>query len=283
MIDASTARWIAQQVGCEVHDSRRLSGGSINEVYRLRLSNGENLVLKVNRSAPVGLFAAEAVGLHRLKESDSKVPAVIAVANQMLLLEDLGESRPTQAFWPILARMLANQHQHTSSRFGFCQDNHIGLTEQRNAWTESGVEFFAEHRLRFQIELARDTGLLSTQDIEQLDRLSSRLADWIPEQPAALLHGDLWRGNIHCTGTGEPALIDPACYYGWAEAELAMTTLFGELPEAFYREYQEISGMEPEWRSRAPLYNLYHLLNHLNLFGGSYLCSVRSVLKRYIN
>jgi len=144
-----------------------------------------------------------------------------------------------------------------------------------------GFAFFAEARLLHQGKLARDAGLLDSGAIRKLEWLAARLDRWIPEQPASLIHGDLWGGNAHCGPEGEPVLIDPAAHYGWAEAELAMTTLFGRFPEAFYRSYLASSQLSPEWESRIPLYNLYHLLNHLNLFGGGYRQSVQAVLDRY--
>jgi fructosamine-3-kinase len=118
---------------------------------------------------------------------------------------------------------------------------------------------------------------------QQLDSIATRLDRWIPAQAAVLIHGDLWSGNIHCDNRGQPALIDPACYWGWAEAELAMTTLFGGFAPAFYDAYAAASGLEADWRERASLYNLYHLLNHLLLFGGSYAQSVSAILDRYGN
>lgn len=281
-MDDRLAPWLWRECQVSLHSAQPLSGGSINEVFRITTKSGERLILKLNPNATKGFFLAEQRGLSALASAGIKVPAVVAVSEHMLLLEDLGESTASSAFWPSLAQLLATLHQTISTRFGFTDNNFIGPTPQDNRWMESGIRFFAERRLLFQTSRAYDAGLLTADDCRKLNLIAERLADWIPEQPPVLLHGDLWRGNIHCTGSSKPALIDPACYYGWAEAELAMTTLFGELPEAFYREYQEISGMVSDWRSRATLYNLYHLLNHLNLFGGSYLSSIRAVLKRYV-
>jgi fructosamine-3-kinase len=123
--------------------------------------------------------------------------------------------------------------------------------------------------------------LLERADLNRLENIASRLSNWIPQQPPVLLHGDLWSGNVHCDAQGSPALIDPACYWGWAEAELAMTSLFGGFEPDFYTSYAECSGMDSDWPERAPLYNLYHLLNHLLLFGGSYLGSIRQICRRF--
>lgn len=115
----------------------------------------------------------------------------------------------------------------------------------------------------------------------RVEKLCDRLPELIPEQPASLIHGDLWSGNAMFDSRGQPAIIDPAAHYGWAEAELAMTTLFGSFPDVFYRAYQEARPLEPDFRERFPIYNLYHLLNHVNLFGGGYLGQSLSILRRY--
>lgn len=273
--------WLEQQTGARIISQQTLAGGCINTVYRLQLAGAKPVVFKYNAHAPADFFAAEEAGLRMLAAAGSRVPAVLARADNGLLLSDLGDGKPGSAFWPALAAMLAQQHRHQATQFGASQDNFIGLTPQPNHQTPDGHAFFASARLQFQGDLAQRQGLLSAADRQRLDRICARLTEWIPSQPAALLHGDLWRGNIHCTANAEPALIDPACHYGWPEAELAMTLLFGELPAAFYDAYRLDGAVQPDWRERAPLYNLYHLLNHLNLFGSSYRASVQQVLRRY--
>jgi fructosamine-3-kinase len=176
---------------------------------------------------------------------------------------------------------LAALHDHTSDKFGFEHDNYCGRTPQPNTWTSDGYQFFKEHRLVYQARLAQHSGLLSTSDLQRVEALSNRLVELVPAQPASLIHGDLWTGNAETGPEGEPALIDPAAHYGWAEAELAMTTLFGSFPPDFYRAYEQTHPLEPGWRSRLPLYNLYHLLNHVNLFGRSYLPQVQRILDRF--
>jgi fructosamine-3-kinase len=172
-------------------------------------------------------------------------------------------------------------HNNTEARFGFFHDNYIGSTPQPNTWTEDGYTFFGERRLIFQARMARRRGLLGETEVKGVERLVSRLVNLVPVQPASLIHGDLWTGNAMTDSSGAPAIIDPAAHYGWAEADLAMTTLFGAFPDEFFRAYQEVRPLEKGFRKRFDLYNLYHLLNHLNLFGTGYLGQVVSILRRY--
>ena len=122
---------------------------------------------------------------------------------------------------------------------------------------------------------------LQAEEVQQVERLASRLAELIPEQPASLIHGDLWSGNLIVDSAGMPVLIDPAVYFGWAEAELAMTDLFGGFPKIFYHAYEQVRPLEPGYWERFPIYNLYHLINHLNLFGTGYRAQVLNILARY--
>jgi fructosamine-3-kinase len=198
-----------------------------------------------------------------------------------LLLEDLAPAPPCSDYWVIFGRQLAALHNTISRSFGFDHDNYIGSTSQSNPWTPDGYRFFAEQRLLYQGELAGRQGYLGAADLKRLMRLAARLPELVPAQPASLIHGDLWGGNAISDAKGLPALIDPAAHFGWAEAELAMTALFGAFPEAFYQAYAEVHPLEKVYRQRFPIYNLYHLLNHLNLFGASYLGQVQSILQRF--
>jgi len=244
-----------------------------------------NLAVVVKRwpGAPADFFSAEAAGLATLAGAGAlRVPRVLALEPERLVLEDLGEGAAKGTFWTIAGEGLASQHQLRNARFGFKRDGYCGPTPQSNAWTDDGWDFFATHRLRPQARRALEGGHLVADDVDAVERICARLRDLIPAQPASLLHGDLWMGNWHCCGDGAPALIDAgAVHFGWAESELAMLTLFGTPPDAFWRAYEAHSTPASDWRERAPIYNLYHLLNHLNLFGGSYLAGVREVLQRF--
>ncbi|MGE5640801.1 MAG: fructosamine kinase family protein [Clostridia bacterium] len=221
----------------------------------------------MKRASP-GSLAAEAQGLEALRQAGARVPAVVSLDEQALVLEYL-ELESTGDF-AALAGMLVAVHAHRGPRYGWPSDNFIGLAPQANGWYDDWAEFFVERRLRPQYARAAANGYA---------------LDWLPFErllaghrpPPSLLHGDLWRGNVgFVRGSAglEPVLFDPAVYYGDAECDLAMSELFGGFPPQFYGAYPLREGYE----RRKHLYNLYHLLNHLNLFGGGYLAQVTETL-----
>ncbi len=249
-----------------------------------RLSSRDGAVVVKRRSdAPPDFFAAEAAGLEALRAAAAvRVPRVLRVEPASLVLEDLGTGVPSAAFWKQAGAGLARLHGIQGERFGFERDGYCGPSPQANPPMHDGWRFFAECRLLPQAHRAHRAGAIDTADMRATERLCARLPEWVPPQPPVLLHGDLWLGNLHCCGDGTPALIDAgAVHCGWAETELAMLSLFGEPPPAFWRAYTQQCEPATDWRERAPLYNLYHLLNHLNLFGTAYLGQVRAVLARF--
>jgi protein-ribulosamine 3-kinase len=266
----------------ELLSSKSVGGGCINNGARLDTSVGVRFFLKTNQNAPVDMFAREAEGLQALQiPQGPRVPAVYLCGEQFILLEDLAPAGRIRDYWQVFGRQLAALHNHTGLLYGFDKDNYIGSTPQPNKWMEDGYRFFAEQRLIYQARLAYSRGLLGISDVEQVEHLAAHLPQLIPAQPPSLIHGDLWSGNATSDKDGNPAIIDPAAHYGWAEAELAMTALFGAFPDEFYRAYQEVRSLEGDYRGRFPIYNLYHLLNHLNLFGSGYLGQVLGILRRY--
>jgi protein-ribulosamine 3-kinase len=282
VIPPAAARWLEEQGFGQITGQRPIGGGCINNGARLSTSSGRQFFLKTNHSTPPDMFAREAEGLEALRHADGpRLPQPYLHGPTFLLMEDLSPAPPQPGYWASFGRQLARLHQHTHDRFGFHHDNYLGSTPQPNPWTADGFEFFARQRLMFQADLAHENGLLSPSDHSRVDRLAAHLKELVPVQPASLIHGDLWSGNAIAGDQGEPALIDPAAHYGWAEAELGMTVLFGGFPGEFYRAYQAERALEPGWEERLPLYNLYHLLNHVNLFGGSYLSQVQSILRRF--
>ncbi len=281
-IPAPVERWLDEHGYGGIKTSQPVGGGCINNGARLQPSSGKSFFLKTNSRAPEDMFAREAEGLAALGVTGGpRLPEPYAWEAGWILMEDLSPAPRRPGYWEDFGRRLAALHNHTSSRFGFAHDNYIGSTPQPNDWTPGGYSFFAEHRLMFQARLAQENRYLGREDVRRVESLASRLPELVPDQPASLIHGDLWGGNAVSDAQGGPALIDPAAYYGWAEAELAMTALFGSFPAAFYRAYQEVRPLYPGFESRYPLYNLYHLLNHLNLFGEGYLGQVRSILARW--
>jgi len=184
----------------------------------------------------------------------------------------------------LLGAALAAMHRATVPSYGLDHDNYIGATPQPNRPLANWLGFFRERRLGFQFELAQRNGHVRGERARRMERLLGRLGEWIDDavmQPA-LLHGDLWSGNFIIGHGGAPVLIDPAAYYGDREADLAMTRLFGGFPPGFYRAYEAAWPLPDGWQGRVGLYNLYHLLNHLNLFGESYGTQVDAVLRRYV-
>jgi len=232
------------------------------------------------------LFEAEAAGLEALRAPGDppyfpRVPRVLAVEPGRLVLEDLGVGHPSTAGWAQLGRALAALHRETRSAFGFDRDNFIGRTPQTNAWTAKGPTFFAEQRLLPLTRACEDANLLDAATGQKIEKICARLSELLPDEAPALIHGDLWTGNIHPTPDGSLALIDPATHFGYREADLAMTYLFGCLPEAFHASYDAAWPLAPGARERTSLFNLYHLLNHLLLFGPGYRAQVSKTVRAW--
>lgn len=283
MIPESVAAWLEENGYGGVVGSHAAGGGCISNGMHLKTGRGDRFFLKVNARAPDDMFVRESEGLRALAAAQGgpRVPEPLLAGESFLLLEDLAPAPRAPDYWEGLGRQLARLHQHADRRYGFPHDNYIGSTPQPNPWTDNGHRFFARQRLQFQADLARQRGLLDAKEHGMVERLSARLPELVPEQPASLIHGDLWSGNALADSQGQPALIDPAAHYGWAEAELAMTALFGGFPRVFYSAYESARPLEPGYRDRFPIYNLYHLLNHLNLFGRSYHAQVKGILRRF--
>lgn len=282
MIPSSVESFFTENDHGSVVNTRPVGGGCISNGVILTTQSQATFFMKSNPNPPADMFTREADGLAALLVGDGPtIPKVYLAGRDFILLENLAPAPQCEDFWPVFGHQLAALHKHTSPRFGFKHDNYIGSTRQPNNWTDDGYTFFAEYRLLFQAQLAHERGLLGNGDLQQLERIVNQLVNLIPDQPASLIHGDLWSGNAITDSNGAPAIIDPAVHYGWAEAELAMTTLFGAFPTAFYQAYEEIRPLNPSYHTRFPLYNLYHLLNHLNIFGRGYLAQVQAILGRF--
>ncbi|HEY2396887.1 MAG TPA: fructosamine kinase family protein [Rudaea sp.] len=248
------------------------------------LRDGRRVFLKRRTGVPSDFFTVEAAGLRALAAARAlRVPEVHAVSGHGIVIEDLGSGKPTADDWEAAGRGLALLHRAKVAQFGFDMDGYCGDSPQNNHRDADGHRFFAERRLIFQAQRAFDRHRIERRDIERIEALCARLRDLLPECSPVLIHGDLWTGNLHACDSGELALIDGgAAHHGWAECDLAMLTLFGEPPRAFFAAYEAEARIDSTWRSHAPLLNLYHLLNHLNLFGGDYLAGVRSTLDKLV-
>jgi fructosamine-3-kinase len=262
-----------------------VSGGDINEAARIETIDARYFV-KWNLASPPRMFQAEARGLQLLATTNAlRIPRVIAVIDQppaqVLEWIDLGANKPAAA--EALGRGLAQQHRSSAPTYGLDHDNFIGSNPQHNTPSRSWIEFFRDQRLGVQRDLAQRHGHLTSDRARRLDRVLNHLDQWIDERAVtpALLHGDLWGGNYLVDAQGQPVLIDPAVYYGDREAELAYTELFGGFGVRFYAAYNEAWPLDRGYADRRDLYNLYHLLNHLNLFGEGYSGSVDAILRRY--
>lgn len=260
------------------------SGGCIHRCATLRGRDGRRYFVK-RSAAPAGeLLALEAAGLAELAGgAGPRVPAVIcqgtAAGEAYLVLEHLELGPLDGRAAERLGERLAALHRRSAPRFGWRLDNAIGRTPQPNPPTADWVEFFTRHRLAHQLALAERAGHDGALQRDGA-RLCRRVAAFFPgyRPRPSLVHGDLWGGNAAAIGGGEPVIFDPAVYYGDRETDLAMSELFGRFPARFYAAYREAWPLDPGYATRRTLYNLYHVLNHLNLFGGSYLGQARAMI-----
>lgn len=266
-----------------------ISGGCINSCYLLNLSNNLKVFVKINSLDFFGMFEAEALGLQHL-HCDSgtrtvKVYDTVEVGEkQFLFLEYIQQSVKKNSFYKDFGISLAMLHNSKSSdSYGFLKHNFIGSTIQKNTNMDSWINFFKTNRLLFQVYLAQQNNYADTSLVRDVEKLCDKLPDLLPEPDKPyLIHGDLWSGNYITDEKGNAVLIDPAVYYGHYEAELAMTELFGTLPDIFYSAYSEVLPIEKSYHQRKDLYNLYHMLNHLNIFGSSYYSSCLQIVKHYL-
>ena len=274
-----------------ITETDRLSGGDINKAYALTLNTGDKIFMKANAKSNAAFFTAEAAGLTAIAATKAiSTPKIICtgtddgedVGYSFLLLEYIKSSGKIKTYWETFARELAAMHKaDVGKEFGFSQDNFIGARPQQNTPAGSWISFFRDQRLAPQFKAADSyfTPADRTKITKLLDNLDRFLIE--PEQPS-LLHGDLWNGNVMCGSEGKAMLIDPACYVGHREADLAMTELFGGFPQTFYAAYKEAFPLQPGYEERRDLYNLYQLLNHLNLFGPTYLEPVLAITSEYV-
>ena len=265
---------------------RHLHGGDINSVYLIE-ADKQLWLVKQNEAAKFPeMLEKEFRAMEFLHNKSSlyypKMRQHFISGNQLfLVMEYVQEGESSAVAQQRLGKGLAEQHRIYNSAFGWEEDNYIGRLKQLNSYKENGHEFLAENRLLFQSKMAFDGGLLTLQDLKKMDKLCQRLQEIIPEEKPALLHGDLWGGNYFISAQNKPVLYDPAIYFGHREMDIAMTKLFGGFSSEFYTTYQEEFPLEKGWEDRIPLFQLYPYLVHLNLFGSSYLGSVRRVLKKF--
>ncbi len=262
-------------------------GGSINRAATFEAC-GRRWLVKWNARALPAQFAVEAAGLRALRAAHSlQVPEPLAWRDgrdAFLVMEYLPAGRRCRDFDGLLGEGLADLHRNSDARgFGFSADGYCGATPQPNGWLPNWLDFYRERRLGHQLRLAARAGF-SAEGLRLGERLCGRLEELLgssAEEAPALIHGDLWSGNLHVAPDGRPALIDPAAYYGHREAELGMMVLFGGFSSRVFEAYNAAWPLVEGWRQRLDIYTLYHVLNHFNLFGGGYASQALRMLRRY--
>jgi protein-ribulosamine 3-kinase len=263
-----------------------VSGGDINRAFRLRTHSGSYFVKYNDASRYPGMFLAEAKGLELLRKPGLlRVPKVLGTSEtgqySWLLLEFIEQGKSGTNFWEEFGASLAQLHRITDDHFGLDHNNYIGSLPQSNSQHKSWNDFFVEERLQKQLEMAQNKGLADRNLVQRFEKLYKAIPGIFPVEPPSLIHGDLWSGNFMCNENGNACLIDPAVYFGFREMDIAMSRLFGGFASAFYESYNSVYPTAPDWQQRLEICNLYPLMVHVNLFGGSYLGSVKAIVERF--
>lgn len=286
--DAFRLAWESLFFECpNVYSVTPLMGGSINPIFKVECSEGQ-FVMKLNSSIPYPkMFSVEAKGLEILSETKTiSCAGVIGVceleSHQVLILNYIPSAEKENNFFANFGVRLALLHQHTAPYFGLDHDNYISRLPQKNNKEFSASDFFINQRLLPQLDFAM-THQTITKDLRiKFDTLFLKMESLLPNEPSSLIHGDLWNGNFIVGEDGYVVLIDPAVSYFSREADIAMTKLFGGFEESFYDSYHKAFPLQPQWEKRIPLWNLYPLLVHVNMFGGSYLNDLKASLKLFV-
>jgi fructosamine-3-kinase len=282
MARAALEARIAEAAGARVLALRPLSGGCVGDVFRADLASGSRVVVKAGEGG--SRLDVEGDMLTTLARAGLPVPAVIFADDSLLVMECVETSGGlTESAQEHAAELLARLHERAAPAFGFGRDTLIGGLIQPNGWEDRWLVFFRDRRLRYMAGEAHRAGRLPARTVSRIDKLAARLSEWIEEPVGpSLIHGDAWGGNILCRDGRVAAFVDPAIYYADPEIELAFGTLFGTFGRAFFRRYQELHAVRDGFfEVRRDLYNLYPLLVHVRLFGGSYVGDVEQTLSHF--
>lgn len=269
-----------------INQAEKIHGGDINETYRIQTNEG-HFFLKLNDAIRFpDMFAAEYAGLTTLDAAQTiAVPRPLcygAVAQQAFLVtEFIEKGSAMRDFWEDFAATLAKLHQQRRPHFGFDSPNYIGTLRQYNTPYSSWPVFYAFNRLMPLTRMAYDQHIIEKAMVEQMEKLCRQLPEIFPLEAPSLLHGDLWSGNFMVGSNGRVCIYDPAVYYGHREMDMAMTRLFGGFDTRFYYAYQAVHPLAPGWQQRIGICQLYPLLVHMLLFGGSYYNSIREILQQH--
>lgn len=280
---------IEQKLGTKIKSLTSLSGGCISDAFKVTIANGSNFFLKYNSSASNDMFIKEANGLKELAQANAiRIPEVLSFDEEYILLEFIPTGSRNKNFFDDFGRKFAEMHKYTVDEYGFYENNYIGSNTQFNIPDENEksdwTAFYFNKRILYQLQLAEKLGNSTSELRKGLSKLEDKIEEIIggSKEKPSLLHGDLWSGNYMVDENGDAVLIDPAVYYGHREADLGMTKLFGGFSSEFYSAYNEVFPLEDGYEYRENIYKLYHVLNHLNLFGGGYYNQAISLIKFYI-
>jgi len=270
----------------QIRRERAAGGGDINEAALIETTEGDFFVKWNDAEKFPGMFEAEARGLNLLIDTgEIAVPRPLHYDEirgvGFLLMEAVRSAPKAPNFWFDFGTRLAEMHKHSSEHFGLDHDNYIGSLKQNNDYRDNWADFFVEMRLEKQLRLARDYGRAGSDISSLFSYLFPKIETLFPEEKPALVHGDLWSGNFMTGKAGQPVIIDPAVYYGHREMDLGMSRLFGGFDEEFYSAYHSSFPLESGWQERTEICNLYPLMVHVNLFGGSYISQVVNILKHF--
>ena len=289
MLPAALRQYLEKSLQSSIRQIQVVGGGSIHRACTFLDDKGKAFFIKFNTGPNAEeMFRSESLGLTLLGASKTiAVPRIWKQDNtgdgwSFLLMDYISPGYKNKLFWERFGIELANLHGNTSASYGFSHDNFIGSLPQSNTRHERWVDFLKTERLEPQLKMAADENQLKPSDVKAMQGLFNRLEDLCPEEQPCLIHGDLWSGNFICDIEGRPVLIDPAACFAHREMDLAMSLLFGGFDQAFYNAYTEYWPLEPGFDDRLEIYQLYFLLAHVNLFGGSYIGQVQRILKKFI-
>ena len=283
MLSEDLKHHLEERFDFTINSTQALRGGDINSVYLLQCKDVE-VVLKVNKAELFpDLFQKESNGLYALGSTQAiDVPRVLGYGDYSsqtyLVMEFKKSGQTSQGFWELFGQQLADLHRNTQESFGFMEDNYIGSLPQYNGSAASASAFYREQRLKPQFQMASKRGY----EFENIEILYQKLEQIIPDEPPALIHGDLWSGNYMVNVDDNPCLIDPAVAYAPREMDLAMMKLFGGFDDQMYTAYQESFPLEKDWEDRMGLWQLYYILVHVNIFGGNYYKRAKDLIEYYV-
>ena len=289
MLDQKIKSKIENQLNKKIKTVSSLSGGCISNAYKVEFDDGSLAFAKYNPSFGNEMFRNEANGLIELNKARAiRIPNVFYFDSEIIITELINPSAKKKDFFSDFGRQFANLHKFTSENYGFYEDNFIGSNPQKNIPAEdeknNWIKFYFNKRILYQYKLAEKNGYSNSELKNGISKLENKIEEILSgsDDKKSLLHGDLWGGNYMVDENGEACLIDPAVYYGNREADLAMTKLFGGFSSEFYRTYNETLPLPEGYDYRENIYKLYHVLNHLNLFGGGYYSQAISLIKYYL-